>query len=229
MPNPEFERETRYIGGPWDGQTRWEPKAFWPPTNQMPSGERGLTGAWPDAWPADEPRYMPEIVHGESGCQVRYVWAKLTLARPDRDPASRVAQGLQRLRRGLTQPTAQPTAIERTLLMSAAMDRIRREAMDRYGAAPETAEEALAHVLKVHEDEPDDTLMVEATNAIYGQGVRTGLTMGDLRALADTDAARERARKVAREMFAGLMPGATGTNMAAEVADRILAAVRNAA
>ncbi|MER6350641.1 hypothetical protein ABT186_01995 [Streptomyces sp. NPDC001634] len=75
MPNPEFEREVAYIGGPWDGQTRWEPKAFWPPSNQMPSGERGLTGAWPDAWPADEPRYMPEIVQGENGCQVRYVWA----------------------------------------------------------------------------------------------------------------------------------------------------------
>jgi hypothetical protein len=64
------------------------------------------------------------------------------------------------------------------------MDRIRREAISEYGNAPATAEEALAHVLKVYEGEPDDRLVVEATNGIYGQGVRTGLTFGDLRALA---------------------------------------------
>lgn len=69
--------------------------------------------------------------------------------------------------------------------MSGAMDRIRREAMEQYGDAPATAEEALAHVLKVYADEPESRLMVEATNGIYGDGVRTGLTMGDLRALAD--------------------------------------------
>ena len=68
--------------------------------------------------------------------------------------------------------------------MSATMDRIRREAIDQYGDAPATAEEALAHVLKVFAGEPDDRLMVEATSGIYGQGVRTGLTFGDLRALA---------------------------------------------
>jgi hypothetical protein len=34
----------------------------------------------------------------------------------------------------------------------------------------------------------------------------------------------ERARAQARTMFAGLMPGATGTNMADEVADKLLAA-----
>jgi hypothetical protein len=40
-------------------------------------GECGAdgVGAWPDMWPADKPRYMPEIVAGENGCQVRYVWA----------------------------------------------------------------------------------------------------------------------------------------------------------
>jgi hypothetical protein len=68
--------------------------------------------------------------------------------------------------------------------MSAAMDRIRREAMDRYGDAPATTQDALAHVLAVYADEPDNRLMVEATSGIYGDGVRTGLTMGDLRALA---------------------------------------------
>ncbi|WP_158712436.1 hypothetical protein [Streptomyces sp. NRRL F-5135] len=68
--------------------------------------------------------------------------------------------------------------------MSRAMDSIRREAMEQYGDAPATAEEALAHVLTVYADEPDNRLMIEATNGIYGDGVRTGLTMGDLRALA---------------------------------------------
>jgi len=64
------------------------------------------------------------------------------------------------------------------------MNQIRREAMEQYGDAPANAAEALAHVLAVFADEPDDRLMIEATNGIYGQGVRTGLTMGDLRALA---------------------------------------------
>ena len=64
------------------------------------------------------------------------------------------------------------------------MNQIRREAMEQYGDAPANAAEALADVLAVFADEPDDRLMIEATNGIYGQGVRTGLTMGDLRALA---------------------------------------------
>ncbi len=41
------------------------------------------------------------------------------------------------------------------------------------------------------------------------------------------DAERDKARAVAREMFAGLLPGNTGANMANEVADKILSAVRN--
>lgn len=68
--------------------------------------------------------------------------------------------------------------------MSAAMNRIRREAMDQYGDAPATPAEALAHVLAVYADEPDNRLIIEATNGIYGDRVRTGLTMGDLRDLA---------------------------------------------
>jgi len=68
--------------------------------------------------------------------------------------------------------------------MSRSMNRIRREAMEQYGDAPADAIEALTHVLKVYADEPDSRLMIEATNNIYGQGVRTGLTMGDLREIA---------------------------------------------
>lgn len=68
--------------------------------------------------------------------------------------------------------------------MSRHMDRIRREAMEQYGDEPADALEALAHVLKIYADEHDSRLMIEATNNIYGPGVRTGLTMGDLRAIA---------------------------------------------
>lgn len=83
MPNPDVEREVAYVGGPWDGRTRWEPKAFWPPQNHMVRGE-SLTGAWPDAWPDDQPRYMPQITHGPTGCSVRMVWAA---PRDDHAPA----------------------------------------------------------------------------------------------------------------------------------------------
>ena len=67
--------------------------------------------------------------------------------------------------------------------MSRALDRIRHEAMEQYGDAPATPAEALDHVLAVFADQPDHWMVLEATNGIYGDGVRTGLTMGDLRAL----------------------------------------------
>lgn len=68
--------------------------------------------------------------------------------------------------------------------MSGTMDRIRRNALAQYGDAPTTPVEALAHVLAVYDGEPDDRLMIQATSGIYGNGIRTGLTLGDLRALA---------------------------------------------
>ncbi|MCP9209634.1 hypothetical protein [Streptomyces cucumeris] len=67
--------------------------------------------------------------------------------------------------------------------MSRALGRIRREAMEQYGDAPATPTEALDHVLRVYVDEPDSRMVLEATNGIYGDGVRTGLTLGDLRAV----------------------------------------------
>lgn len=51
------------------------------------------------------------------------------------------------------------------------------------GPVPTTPAEALAHVVKVYADTPDDREMVMATSNVYGDRVRTGLTMGDLRAL----------------------------------------------
>lgn len=68
--------------------------------------------------------------------------------------------------------------------MSRAMDRIRREAMEKYGDEPSGALEALAHVLKVLADESDSLMVVQATSGIYGDRVQTGLTLGDLREIA---------------------------------------------
>ena len=68
--------------------------------------------------------------------------------------------------------------------MSRAMDRIRREAIEKYGDEPADATEALAHVLKVLADEPGSLMVVQATSGIYGNQVRTGLTLGDLRGIA---------------------------------------------
>jgi hypothetical protein len=67
--------------------------------------------------------------------------------------------------------------------MSRYMDRYRREVIDQYGPAPKTPAEALAHALAVYADDPDDRMVTEATNGIYGDGIRTGITLGDLRAL----------------------------------------------
>jgi hypothetical protein len=68
--------------------------------------------------------------------------------------------------------------------MSQAMNRIRSDVQAQYGPAPATPVDALAHVVKVFAGQPDDLLVVQATSGIYGDGVRTGLTLGDLRALA---------------------------------------------
>lgn len=57
------------------------------------------------------------------------------------------------------------------------------ETIAKLGPAPTTPAEALAHVVKVYADTPDETTMIMATSNVYGDRVRTGLTMGDLRAL----------------------------------------------
>jgi hypothetical protein len=57
------------------------------------------------------------------------------------------------------------------------------EALEKYGPAPATPAAALAHTVAVYEDMPDAWMPMHATSGIYGDGVVTGLTMGDLRAL----------------------------------------------
>ena len=43
----------------------------------------------------------------------------------------------------------------------------------------------LRHTLDVYDNQPDDEFAIMATSGMYGDGVRTGLTWGDLRAIAD--------------------------------------------
>ncbi len=68
----DFERVHICEGGPLDGKVYREAKAFLPVGNMMPSPDGGMTSAWPDSWPANEPRYMPHW--DECGEPVRMVW-----------------------------------------------------------------------------------------------------------------------------------------------------------
>lgn len=63
------------------------------------------------------------------------------------------------------------------------MDRHSRDTIATYGPAPTTPAETLAHVLCVYAQQSDDYMLVQATSGIYGDGMRTGLTLGDLRAI----------------------------------------------
>lgn len=49
---------------------------------------------------------------------------------------------------------------------------------------PTTPIDALRHTLAIYAESPDDDQAITATSNIYGPLVRTGLTFGDLRALA---------------------------------------------
>jgi len=49
---------------------------------------------------------------------------------------------------------------------------------------PVTARESLLHTLEIYAGMGDDTTLVTATTGIYGKGAVTGLTLGDLRKLA---------------------------------------------
>ena len=49
---------------------------------------------------------------------------------------------------------------------------------------PADAVSALTHTLKLFAEQPDGEFVVTATSNVYGDGVQTGLTWGDLRAIA---------------------------------------------
>lgn len=49
---------------------------------------------------------------------------------------------------------------------------------------PTNPTDALLHTLDAYQDSPDTDAVIIATSGMYGRGVRTGLTWGDLRAIA---------------------------------------------
>jgi hypothetical protein len=53
---------------------------------------------------------------------------------------------------------------------------------------PESLRERLEHFVDSWPDVPDQTVVVMATSGVYGIGVLTGLTMGDIRTLASREA-----------------------------------------
>lgn len=66
--------------------------------------------------------------------------------------------------------------------MSKTMYQIRQEFI---AAHPDPEVDPVAHTLSVYADQPDDAFVVVASGNIYGEGVKTGLTWGDLRRLAE--------------------------------------------
>lgn len=55
---------------------------------------------------------------------------------------------------------------------------------DELGPEPTTPTERLQHTLKAFDDQPDDQFAVRGTTGVYGPGVTTGITWGDLRGFA---------------------------------------------
>ena len=53
-----------------------------------------------------------------------------------------------------------------------------------FRAAHPDPEDGLAHTLSVFADTPDDKYIVVASHNVYGEGIRTGLTWGELRRIA---------------------------------------------
>jgi len=63
------------------------------------------------------------------------------------------------------------------------INRMAREAVERHPEPGKDPIERLQHAVAMFENEPDNDWAIVATSNIYGQGVRTGLTWGDLRLL----------------------------------------------
>lgn len=62
--------------------------------------------------------------------------------------------------------------------------RTMRQRREDFIAAHPDPSDPVAHTLSVYAEEPDEAFVIVATGNIYGDGVQTGLTWGDLRRLA---------------------------------------------
>ncbi|MFB7063709.1 hypothetical protein [Streptomyces sp. NPDC056300] len=97
------------------------------------------------------------------------------------------------------------------------MNRLQRETLATHPTPPETPLEALAHVLGIYGDQPDDMVVITATTGIYLEAHWTGLRLGDLRCLLD-DHAHELAEKI-RNVDQGLMVGYRDRDVLADLID----------
>ena len=83
-PNPDVNRELLFVGGPLDGESRWQPKAFWPVGTYYPDPESRNAGVWcGDTVPIDRSRGR-YVQHPERPCQatpVHMLW--ISSADPD--------------------------------------------------------------------------------------------------------------------------------------------------
>jgi hypothetical protein len=62
--------------------------------------------------------------------------------------------------------------------------RTMRQISEEFIATHPDPSDPVAHTLSVYAEEPDEAFVIVASGNIYGDGVRTGLTWGDLRRLA---------------------------------------------
>ena len=70
------------------------------------------------------------------------------------------------------------------MLIETSPYRTMRELREEFRAAHPDPSDPVAHTLSVYAGEPDEAFVIVASGNIYGEGVRTGLTWGDLRRLA---------------------------------------------
>lgn len=82
--------------------------------------------------------------------------------------------------------------------MTDMMSQLKRDTLARCPEPPTTPVEALDHVLALSEDASGDRVVMEGTSNIYGKGVRTGLTLDDLRRVK-SELLREAASAVTAE------------------------------
>jgi hypothetical protein len=65
------------------------------------------------------------------------------------------------------------------------IDRMALEVVEQHPEPGTNPIDRLQHTVAMFTDEPDSDWAIVATGNIYGQGVRTGLTWGDLRTLLE--------------------------------------------
>jgi hypothetical protein len=68
------------------------------------------------------------------------------------------------------------------------MNDLQRRTLAAHPTPPETPLEALAHILAIFADEPDEMVVITATTRIYPEAPWTGLRLGDLRRVLDDHA-----------------------------------------